>query len=196
MNNTSPTNSITSTPGRSSIQPGMGVHSYVHNVSTLSDILSKREYIYKEYFINNSLNVNLPKYLVSSPSNPLMYDIQSSHSLINPSSFTSEVSRDFFYQNLNFLKISLVSDMISTLDKSLSNSGLNYSLISNYLLFYVMGYESNYSNNNNLELYKNQYRPMKKGVNNMIRLHATGAIAMPIEIRLHILASSKDVIHS
>ena len=47
-----------------------------------------------------------------------------------------------------------------------------------------------------MELYKNQFRPMKKGVTNMIRLHATGAIAMPIEIRLHILASSKDVIHS
>ena len=30
----------------------------------------------------------------------------------------------------------------------------------------------------------------------MVRLHATGAIAMPIEIRLHILASSRDVIHS
>ena len=30
----------------------------------------------------------------------------------------------------------------------------------------------------------------------MIKLHATGAIAMPIEIRLHLLASSKDVIHS
>jgi hypothetical protein len=37
---------------------------------------------------------------------------------------------------------------------------------------------------------------MRKGVSNMIRLHATGAIAMPIEIRLQILASSKDVIHS
>jgi hypothetical protein len=37
---------------------------------------------------------------------------------------------------------------------------------------------------------------MKKGVTNMIRLQATGAIAMPIEIRLHILASSRDVIHS
>ena len=36
---------------------------------------------------------------------------------------------------------------------------------------------------------------MKKGVTNMIRLHATGVIAMPIEIRLHILASSKDIIH-
>jgi hypothetical protein len=43
---------------------------------------------------------------------------------------------------------------------------------------------------------KNQYRPLRKGINNMLRLHATGAIAMPIEIRLQILASSKDVIHS
>jgi len=48
----------------------------------------------------------------------------------------------------------------------------------------------------NTELFKSQYRPMKKGVTNMIRLQATGAIAMPIEIRLHILASSRDVIHS
>ena len=46
------------------------------------------------------------------------------------------------------------------------------------------------------ELLKNQYRPMKKGVANMVKLHATGAVAMPIETRLHILASSKDVIHS
>ena len=37
---------------------------------------------------------------------------------------------------------------------------------------------------------------MKKGVSNMIKLHATGAIATPIEIQMHILASSKDVIHS
>jgi len=43
---------------------------------------------------------------------------------------------------------------------------------------------------------KNQYRPIRKGINNMIRLHASGAIAMPIEIRIQILASSKDVIHS
>ena len=48
----------------------------------------------------------------------------------------------------------------------------------------------------NWNLFKSQYRPMKKGVTNMIRLQATNAIAMPTEIRLHILASSKDVIHS
>lgn len=45
-------------------------------------------------------------------------------------------------------------------------------------------------------LLKNQYRPLRKGVNNMLRLHATGAIAMPTEMRMQILASSKDVIHS
>jgi hypothetical protein len=48
----------------------------------------------------------------------------------------------------------------------------------------------------NLELYKNQYRPMRKSISNMIRLHASGAIAMPTEMRIQILASSKDVIHS
>lgn len=37
---------------------------------------------------------------------------------------------------------------------------------------------------------------MRKGISNMIRLHATGAILLPIEVRLHILASSKDIIHS
>ena len=45
-------------------------------------------------------------------------------------------------------------------------------------------------------LYKNQHRPLRKGINSMLRLHATGAVAMPIEVRLQILASSKDVIHS
>lgn len=45
-------------------------------------------------------------------------------------------------------------------------------------------------------LLKNQYQPSRKGISNMIRLHATGAIALPIETRLQVLASSKDVIHS
>ena len=44
--------------------------------------------------------------------------------------------------------------------------------------------------------FKNQYRPMRKGINNLLRLHATGAIAIPTEVRLQMLASSKDVIHS
>jgi hypothetical protein len=43
---------------------------------------------------------------------------------------------------------------------------------------------------------KSQFKPLKKGITNMMRLQGTGAVAMPIEIRLQVLASSKDVIHS
>jgi heme/copper-type cytochrome/quinol oxidase subunit 2 len=48
----------------------------------------------------------------------------------------------------------------------------------------------------NSEFFKNPNRPLRKGVSSMLRLHATGAIALPVEIRLQILASSRDVIHS
>jgi heme/copper-type cytochrome/quinol oxidase subunit 2 len=61
-------------------------------------------------------------------------------------------------------------------------------------LNYFLGYNINSINYG--DFYKDQYRPMNKGVSNMIKLHTTGAIAMPIETRLHLLASSKDVIHS
>ena len=47
-----------------------------------------------------------------------------------------------------------------------------------------------------VELYKNTYRPMRKGISSMLRLHATGAVALPTEVRLQLLASSRDVIHS
>ena len=75
------------------------------------------------------------------------------------------------------------------------NNILNLSQIKEYVNYYFST-SNDEAVTSNQELYKNQYRPMKKGVTNMIRLHATGAVAMPIEIRLQILASSKDVIHS
>jgi heme/copper-type cytochrome/quinol oxidase subunit 2 len=59
-----------------------------------------------------------------------------------------------------------------------------------------MGSSALDSDNQTGELFKNQFRPLRKGVTNMLRLHATGAIAVPIEVRLQILASSRDVIHS
>jgi hypothetical protein len=67
-----------------------------------------------------------------------------------------------------------------------------------FLLTYVAGDYRNLPSTlgKNTDLLRSQYRPMRKGVTNMIRLQATGIIAMPTEIRLHILASSKDVIHS
>ena len=65
-----------------------------------------------------------------------------------------------------------------------------------HLFYYSLNLDTHYGNTIRASAYESQFRPMKKGISNMIRLHATGAIAMPIEIRLHILASSKDIIHS
>jgi heme/copper-type cytochrome/quinol oxidase subunit 2 len=188
--------SMNSTPGRSFIQQNTGVSGYNYSISTLSDILSKREFLYREYFLNKGYNTILPKYFISSPSNTLFNEIKNSYPLVNPTNFTSEISRDFFYQNSNFIKFTLLKELHYILDESIFKTGINNSFLNNYLFFYMFDSNSNYSINKNSELFKNQYRPMKKGINNMIRLHATGAIGLPIEMRLHIIASSKDVIHS
>jgi hypothetical protein len=161
------------------------------------DILSKREYLYRQYFLNKSSVTSLPKYLTASPNNPLFEEVKSTYPLLDPVAFGSELSRELFYHNTNFLKFMVLKDSLISVNNMLSNSSLNLSGLSNYLFFYLFGTENNSSSlGKNMDLYKSQFRPMKKGVTNMIRLHATGAIAMPIEIRLHILASSKDVIHS
>ena len=161
------------------------------------DILSKREYLYRQYFLNKSNVTSLPKYLTAAPNNPLLEEVKNTFPLIDPVSFSSELSRELFYQNTNFLKFMVLKDSLVSMNNLLENSSLNLSGLSNYLFFYLFGAENNSSSlGKNMDLYKSQFRPMKKGVTNMIRLHATGAIAMPIEIRLHILASSKDVIHS
>ena len=110
---------------------------------------------------------------------------------IDPIIHNNEYSRDLYYNSLNFFNFTVIKSFLSTY-----SDFLNLSFITDYLFFYFFNQTSNNSLKSNSELYKNQYKPMRKGISNMIRLHATGAIAMPIEIRLQILASSKDVIHS
>lgn len=178
------------TPGRSVSQSMGTTSSYEYNVNTLTDLLTKREFLYRSYLRNHGITLYLPSYLTTSPNNPLLLEIKKTFPLVEPTAFTSEVSRDFLYQQVNFINFSIIKDLTS-----LSTSYLPVTF-NNYLFFYCFGDKSPQIIGNNNELFKNQYRPMKKGVTNMIRLHATGAIAMPIEIRLHILASSKDVIHS
>jgi hypothetical protein len=162
-------------------------------VSTLIDILTKREYLYRSYFNSKGFIAALPTYLTASPSNSLLNEVQKGYNLVDPVTFSSEISRELTYQNLNQLRFSLVKDLSYSASQLL---GLNMSVIDNYFLFYLLGSTTSRDLGNNNNLLKNQYRPMKKGVTNMIRLQSTGAIAMPTEIRLHILASSRDVIHS
>jgi len=109
---------------------------------------------------------------------------------------SSEGTRELFYHHSSIFNVSLVHDLLSRVNYSTSGLPLNINFITNFLLVYLTGYNNTNNISNDTELLRNQYRPMTKGVSNMVKLHATGAVAMPIETRLHILASSKDVIHS
>lgn len=193
---TTPSYSGINTAGRASWKPMSSLQSYNYTTSILIDILTKREYLYRQYFFTKGYTVDLPRYLTASPNNSLLQEVKASFALIDPVSFSSEISRESLYQNTTFLKFNLVREFANVAADTVNALPLNTSALTNYTFFYLFGTSKNTNLGRNTELYKNQFRPMKKGVTNMIRLHATGAIAMPIEIRLHILASSKDVIHS
>lgn len=127
----------------------------------------------------------------NSPANPILSDVKAAFFFTNPTTFNVEYSREAYYSSLEFFNIHYIQPNFITLLKSLgvpatlAEAALNLNKkSSNTGAAYVS------------ENLKSQYRPMRKGITNMIRLHGTGAVAMPIEIRLQVLASSKDVIHS
>lgn len=59
-------------------KPQNSIQSYYYNVSTLIDILTKREYLYRQYLSNNNKIINLPFYLTTNPSNPLINEVKAS----------------------------------------------------------------------------------------------------------------------
>jgi hypothetical protein len=172
-------------------QPKSSIQSYYYNTSHLIDILTKREYLYREFFINNNKIINLPYYLTSNPSNPLINEIKSTFLFIDPILYNNEYSRNIYFNSLSYFNFITLNYFFN----SLSNS-VNLNFLNNFIFFYFFNNSNKDYNSNNYDLYRNQYKPLKKGISNMLRLHATGAVAMPTEIRLQILASSKDVIHS
>jgi len=141
--------------------------------------------------LNNNKIINLPYFITNNPNNPLINEIKSTFLFLDPINHANEYSRDVYFNSLNFFNFTVIKSFLKSYEDV-----INLNLITNYLFYYFFNNNSFNSLQYNSELYKNQYRPMRKGISNMIRLHATGAIAMPIEIRLQILASSKDVIHS
>jgi hypothetical protein len=172
--------------------------SYYYSSSILIDILSKRELLYRLFFKNNSKVISIPKFLTVSPNNHFLMDIKAAYSFIDPTTFSSEVTRELLYSNSDFLKFSLTRDTLKIINSTLYKLPINFDLLNNYFIYFLSKNTTYISSglNKNSSLYKSQYRPMRKGIANMIRLQATNAVAMPTEIRLHILASSKDVIHS
>jgi heme/copper-type cytochrome/quinol oxidase subunit 2 len=191
-----PTYSDVNSPARMSWQPYSGPEFFRYSQSILADILSKREYIYRHYFTSKGYKTILPDYFVASPKHPLMSELSTLTRFTDPVNISSESSRDLFYQHSSIFNTSVIYNLLAKLNYNSNGLPINTNLLTNYLLVYFTGYNNLNNLNNDTELLRNQYRPMKKGVSNMVKLHATGAVAMPIETRLHLLASSKDVIHS
>jgi heme/copper-type cytochrome/quinol oxidase subunit 2 len=133
--------------------------------------------------------------LTANINNTLIDEIKSSYLLSDPISYSTEASREFFYSSLPFFKFLIFKSLVADLLTTTKNLPFNFSAVNEYLFFYAL-------NTNSLKvgltdtLYKDQHRPLKKSITNMLRLHGTGAIAMPVDVRLQILASSRDVIHS
>lgn len=167
------------------------VQSYYQYTSSLVDIFSRREYLYRELLASHAKLTNLPSNLVSSPHNDLLTELKAAFAFIDPLNYANEYSREAYYSSLEFFNYSVYQFAVDNFLNIFSNNSL-----STYFLKSFKGSTSFAVDANKTELLKMQYRPMRKGISNMIRLHATGAIAMPIEIRLQVLASSKDVIHS
>jgi len=157
--------------------------------------LTRREYLYRRYLQANKRIISLPSFLTNNVSNELINEVKTSFLLANPISYSSETTRDFFYSSLPFFKFLVFKSIVSDLVSKNELLPINTSLINEYLFFYALNTDSTKTNMNSL-LYKDQHRPLKKGITSMLRLHGTGAVAMPVDVRLQILASSRDVIHS
>ena len=179
---------------RSTWNPKNSIANYYYSTSILTDILSKREYMYRTFFLKKNSILNLPNTLTNNVNHPLLKEIRKNLNSIDFIINQSEYSRNVYYYSLNHFNFLLVSSY-----KNYLNEYFNFSFTLNTLLtyFFNSSFLSNHMNDSKTtDLFKNQYRPMKKGISNMVRLHSTGAVAMPIEMRIQILASSKDVIHS
>lgn len=198
-------NNLSSTPNftlsgndiynKSTWRPKSSIQSYYYKVSKLSDILSRREHLYRRYLESAHGVTEIPTTLCATPNNPLLRDLKASFLFTDPASFSSEYSRDFLYSSTPYFKFVQLKALSEPALNTLQQTQVNTSLLTEYVFFYFFGTPSAKSGNVH-EIYKNQYRPLKKGISSMLRLHSTGAVAMPIEIRLQVLASSRDVIHS
>lgn len=187
-----PSHSGTSTFTRSDIRPKHSIQSYYYTSSQLVDILTKREYLYRELFVLNKKIFSLPSHLTAGANNPLLNEIKSSFNFVDPINLINEYSRSNYLFSINYFNYLIFKVLAVSLFEDLSY----FDLKSVFFNFITNANFSESMSSGNLELFKNQYRPMRKSVSNMLRLHASGAVSMPIEIRMQILASSRDVIHS
>ena len=140
---------------------------------------------------------SLPKNLSVNPDNVFLTELKASFLFSDPSTFSSESARELLYSSRTLIQLNYIQELINQFVSpyySQTFTNFNYQPF-NYITHYFFDIR-NSSLSQNSDIMKSQFRPLKKGISSMLRLHATGAVAMPIEIRLQVLASSRDVIHS
>jgi hypothetical protein len=91
-------------------KPYKSVQSYFYNLNLLTDILSKREFLYRQLLERRNNIVELPKQLRSTPNNPLIKDLKSTFLLVDPITYNSEYSRELYYSSLSYFKFILFKD--------------------------------------------------------------------------------------
>jgi hypothetical protein len=92
------------------------------------DILAKREYIFKKYYISKDIISNLPKTFTCTFDNPLLEEIKFSFLYIDPTIFNKENHRNFFdifYTNTNVFNLALGTNFLSNLNSYLPLNTLN-----------------------------------------------------------------------
>jgi hypothetical protein len=149
--------------------------------------------LYRNYFGTVYNSPQIPQNLTATPENPLIDDVKSGFLYVDPVLIAGERDRAVSQKTLSHLEKGYtvgLNQFFTEISSKLPlyNLLIDYTNITRVLNLDEVGRGS--------ELYKNPNRPLRKGVSSMLRLHATGAIALPVEIRLQILASSRDVIHS
>lgn len=163
-------------------------------------------------YFNNNLSFisthNHPFSLITALTNTVDYLTQLNDILVKRNYLLSYLNTQLgvFYLPLSY-QLTMwnpLIQLVKTTNLVINSANLNYSNNLNQSLTLVLKtYLNNYSNLNSylnrqveIDALKNPYQPLRKGVTNMIRVHADKAIAMPIDTRLQILAVSRDIIHS
>jgi hypothetical protein len=111
--------------------------------------MSKREHLYRQYFSYKSKVRTLPSIFTVSPNNTLVKEIQSAYSFIDPTTYSSEISRELLYKNSNFLNYLFIKDFLKITNNTLTKLSINFSTLDNYFLHLFSTTSENYNNLNN-----------------------------------------------
>src|SRR5690606_17213694 len=106
------------------------IQGYYYNVSHLIDILTKREFLYRELFVKNNKIVNLPLNLTAAPANNLISEIKANFLLSDLIVDTNEYSRNVFYNSLNYFYFISIKPLINETFET-----LNLKILSDFFFY-------------------------------------------------------------